>query len=239
MRTTLPGGSPNPTGAGSLSLNPMPQSYVAGGRSFSTTTAGCAPPCAISSNTAPTTRHPALCEPPDGFKVVYRLRQHQGRWCTTRQNLQAMLTNPMYLGHWTVNDSIVIRDNHPPIVDTAAFLQAFNRLSPVSLDGSPNPAYAPPRPKLPPMPPEQREDVYPLCPGLIVSDDAGGRRLNVRVHWIKTNNHYAYQLSSQPDDDCLWVRRAAFVDAVVCDELLRVLSTTYDFDAWHAAAHTR
>jgi hypothetical protein len=74
----------------------------------------------------PTVRHivangpyypaPGTCEPPPGFKVVYRLRQHQGRWCFSRQGLQTLLTNPLYLGHWTVNGSIVIRDNHPPLL---------------------------------------------------------------------------------------------------------------------------
>ena len=236
LRTQLPDGSPNPNWRRFAIFEP----YAAVVRAWWQTFLAC------DGLLRPTIRQivahgpyyppPGTCTPPEEFKIVYRLRQHQGRWCTSRQNLQAMLTNALYLGHWTVNGSIVIRDYHPALVDEQTFFAAFNRLSPVGLDGRPNPHFTPAQTNQPPMPPAARTDAYPLCPGLIFATDNTGARCQVRVHWIKSNHHYAYQLTGQPDGICLWVRRAAFVDAVIGDALLPVLATTYDFGAAEAAA---
>ena len=115
-----------------------------------------------------------------------------------------MLTNPLYLGHWTVNGSIVIRNNHPALVDEQTFFAAFNRLSPRASTAA-QPALLPRQHQAPAMPAAARTDAYPLCPGFLFAADNTGTRRPVRVRWSKTNHHYAYQLTGRPDDVCLLV----------------------------------
>jgi hypothetical protein len=146
MRDTQPDGSPNPNWRNFAIFEP----YAAVVRTWWQLFLD------YGGQLRPTVRHivehdpyyppPGTCEPPAGFKVVYRLRQHQGRWCTSRHGLQLMLTNPLYLGHWTVNGRLLIRNHHPPLVDEATFRRALDSLSPVNIDGGANPDYSPTHP---------------------------------------------------------------------------------------------
>ena len=56
-----------------------------------------------------------------------------------RYGLAYMLQNSVYIGHWTFRGVTISTDNHAPIVDVDDFMYAFNRLSPVTLEGEPNP----------------------------------------------------------------------------------------------------
>ncbi len=57
----------------------------------------------------------------------YRLR--------TRTAVESILTNPHYIGYWTVKSIVVRKDNHEAIVDYDTFMFAFNRLSKFTLEG--------------------------------------------------------------------------------------------------------
>src|SRR5207248_7802324 len=52
--------------------------------------------------------------------------------------LRQVLTNRAYIGYWVYMKEVVNTDNHEAIVDRNDFLYAFNRLSMIQLDGSPN-----------------------------------------------------------------------------------------------------
>ena len=59
----------------------------------------------------------------------------------SRHGLEALLTNPVYIGWWIILGDIVSRNNHEPIIDTEhayLFWYAFNRLSEYTVDGDKN-----------------------------------------------------------------------------------------------------
>jgi hypothetical protein len=78
-----------------------------------------------------------VCEKP------MRMLKRGNRYSPSSVALVAMLTNPIYLGHWMHKDRVVVWDNHPPIVSEELFYKAFNYLSPYTLTGEPNADYAP------------------------------------------------------------------------------------------------
>lgn len=57
----------------------------------------------------------------------YRLR--------TRTAVESILTNPIYIGYWTVKGVVVKKNNHEPLVDVDTFMFAFHRLSKYTLEG--------------------------------------------------------------------------------------------------------
>jgi DNA invertase Pin-like site-specific DNA recombinase len=52
--------------------------------------------------------------------------------------LRRVLTNRVYIGYWVYCGELVSTNNHPAIVDYDDFMFAYNRLSPINLDGTPN-----------------------------------------------------------------------------------------------------
>lgn len=82
-----------------------------------------------------------VAQPPDGFKLITNLNKK--RHFLSSRAIVLMVTNPVYLGHWMYLGAVHIWNNHAPIVDEATFFQAFNLISPVGLDGEPNPNYRP------------------------------------------------------------------------------------------------
>lgn len=52
--------------------------------------------------------------------------------------LRRVLTNRVYIGYWIYCGELVSTHNHPAIVDYNDFMFAYNRLSPINLDGTPN-----------------------------------------------------------------------------------------------------
>jgi hypothetical protein len=83
---------------------------------------------------------PQSCPPPPGFRAMYPLKRFKHGYCPGINGLAHMLSNAVYIGHWMLNDTITIRNNHPPIVPEDIFWKAFNYLSQVTLDGKPNPS---------------------------------------------------------------------------------------------------
>lgn len=58
--------------------------------------------------------------------------------CHSREALISILTNVAYIGWYLFNGVIVSKEAHEPIVSMDDFLYAYNRLSPITLDGTPN-----------------------------------------------------------------------------------------------------
>lgn len=87
--------------------------------------------------------------PPPGFiyptNLVKRSR-FTGKLILSQYALEQALKNAVYIGCWAVNRVIVDEHNHEPIIPLDLFMFAFNRLSPVTLKGEPNPHHTPQRP---------------------------------------------------------------------------------------------
>ena len=66
----------------------------------------------------------------------------EGPFGLSRQGLENMLTNPAYIGYWYHKEQgrspIILKNNHPAIVDEEDFWYAFNLLSPTTITGEPN-----------------------------------------------------------------------------------------------------
>jgi hypothetical protein len=60
---------------------------------------------------------------------------------STVRGLKMILTNPVYIGHWVVGDTIVRYNNHLGIFEMGDYMYALEHLSATFLDGSPNPYY--------------------------------------------------------------------------------------------------
>lgn len=60
---------------------------------------------------------------------------------STVRGLKLILTNPVYIGHWVVGNTIVKYNNHTGIYDMGDYTYALEHLSATYLDGSPNPYY--------------------------------------------------------------------------------------------------
>jgi DNA invertase Pin-like site-specific DNA recombinase len=76
-------------------------------------------------------------EDPEHAKLVQLTKNAKG-YKITRNGLGALLTNPIYIGWWYYKGRIVSKTNHPRIVSEDDFWYAFNRLSPVTIDGEIN-----------------------------------------------------------------------------------------------------
>ena len=177
---------------------------------------------------------PEQCPPPEGFRTAYRIHAHQGKRCIGKTGLRYMLTNAMYAGHWVVDNRIVIRDNHPAIIEPEMFMLAFNYLSDVTLEGLPNPDYRPnyvhARPSLDEIRPEER----PLCLGLMVAEDEDGSWLPVGSVWDGKLGYFNYLHVSRSKDVPLWRKRASYIDEAVTGLMLKNLKETFDFENWKA-----
>jgi DNA invertase Pin-like site-specific DNA recombinase len=180
---------------------------------------------------------PQQCVPPEGFKFVSRIRRFNGRYCPGRTGLVGILTNAQYIGHWLVNGSIVRWNNHPPIVDESTFMQAFNYLSSISLDGKTNHDYRGIQEHARPSKDEQRPVERPLCAGMIGSYDTG-EWSNVGTYWVEPLQHYTYTLWSNKDDKYVWSKAAPFVDDAITRMLQAKLVLTFNQDVWEEAVIT-
>src|SRR2546421_9054341 len=76
-------------------------------------------------------------EDPEHGKYVSLTKCAKG-YKITRNGLAALLTNPIYIGWWYFRGHIVSKTNHDRIVSDDDFWYAFNRLSPVTIEGEIN-----------------------------------------------------------------------------------------------------
>lgn len=180
--------------------------------------------------------YPEACNPPDGFKILYRIRQDRNGWCpTTVTGLVRVLSNATYLGHAMFQNTIVCWNNHPPIIDEETFFKAFNYISPVGLNGQPNPDYRSTQAQRRPSLEESRPADYPLLSGLIVAKWEGHWK-QVGTHWRGGRSRYNYAFycydgATHP----LWRKSAAWVDKIVITMMLGKLRQTFNGNHWDQA----
>lgn len=175
---------------------------------------------------------PAVCKPPQGYKVRYGFRRHGMGFFPSRTALTTLLTNAAYVGHWLVNGAVVRWDNHPAIVPTDVFTRAFNYLSEYTLDGEPNLDYRPFQENIRPSLDEERPVERPLCSGMIVSD-VDGRWVTVGTEYVKREQHYRYLLITVDVFEVYqWSKHADAVDHAVCKFLHERLHETFDSEVW-------
>jgi hypothetical protein len=143
-----------------------------------------------------------------------------------------MLTNATYIGHWITGNAIVRWNNHPAIVLPDVFMQAFNYLSPVTLEGHPNPHYRPFKQHTRPSREEYRPVERPLLAGIMYGAINDTWR-PVGTTWLKDLEHYVYvHTTPKPDEHRLWTKTAHFVDEAVVTRLREKIRTTFDSQAW-------
>lgn len=177
---------------------------------------------------------PDTCEPPDGFKIVYRIQHLKSGWHPARAALGAILSHAAYIGHWMVRGQIVRWNNHPAIVPEDVFMRAFNYLSPVTLDGYPNPDYRPIQPNTRPTLDDERPVERPLYAGLLYSQFDGEWR-KVGTSWVGVLQHYTYTFWAPTYvDQYVWSKAAKFVDDEITKLLLDKLRATFDIRVWQA-----
>lgn len=171
---------------------------------------------------------------PDGFRFVpsYRLRNYGKGYCLGDVGLVGLFSNAAYIGHWAVNDVIVIKDNHPPVLDEKTFFQAFNYLSAFTLDGHPNPDYNPYQQNARPTLEEHRRVERPLFSGMLFSE-VNGKIRRAATNYKSKFEQYAYAMyHPYPIESVLWWKRADFIDAGLSKLLLEKLEVTFNAEEW-------
>ncbi len=148
--------------------------------------------------------------------------------------LQNMLTNAVYLGHWVFKDRVVQWNNHPAIVSEDLFYQAFNYISPYSLDGSLNDDYAPRLGRRHSTKKKERGIYDPSYVGLVGSYYEGQWR-GATASWRKSMKMYAYTcayIDTADNQQYLWSRRADYFDNVIDEMLHAKLNATFNHEVW-------
>ena len=181
---------------------------------------------------------PLTCPPPEGYKVVFKMKKYGRGYCPGRKALIEMLTNALVIGHWSVNSTVVRWNNHPAIVDEETFWQAFNYLSRITLDGQPNPHYKPFSVNARPVLEEERPIERPLCAGMVFSLDRDEWR-KVGTVWIRDRQEYIYMLAERhPSEHIIWRRNAYFIDRAIISLVHEKLRATFDGDVWESTLAT-
>lgn len=175
---------------------------------------------------------------PLGFLFQTHIRKRSrstDKLIVSQYALKQLLTNAVYIGHWAHNGVIVQRHNHEAIIPLDLFMYAFNRLSQTTLEGDPNPDYAPQRPWVR-HDKAERTSPPPTYAGAVYSTDAPDiplRRLS--TNWQMKAQGYAYALFGK-NTKRIWYMMAAFVDRTIDALLLeRLKATTIDEAAWEQA----
>lgn len=177
-----------------------------------------------------------LRQVPPGFIWAKPLRMEKrgGVYMVGTVALENMLTNAAYLGHWVFRDSVVQWNNHPAVVSEELFYRAFNYLSPYSLDGTPNPDYAP---RLPQRITKSRKDRgvdEPTYVGLVGSFHEDRWR-SATATWTQSMQAYAYTVNYRDEADNphhLWSRRGDYFDLIIDKMLFAKLRATFDPEVW-------
>jgi DNA invertase Pin-like site-specific DNA recombinase len=169
-------------------------------------------------------------------------RGDNGMYYPKEQTLRDMFTNIAYIGSFVINGQI-IEHNHPGIVPENLFWQAFNLMSPVMPDGTPNPDY---RSRLSPKQqavrgPYRKPEIEasrgiqrPLYEGLIWSQTKRGDWRKAGVKWSERDNRYSYHFNESRADwgEPIWARSADLVDRYIDDRFLSMVSASCSEDTW-------
>ena len=176
---------------------------------------------------------------PPGFLCAKPLRmiKRGGNYTPGSLGLTNMMTNAVYLGHWIHKDHIVVWNNHPAIVSEDLFFRAFNLLSPYTLEGEPNPDYAPRLGRLHSTRKKQRIPPTAIYAGLVGSFYNEKWRA-ATVSWENSIQDYAYTVHYTDEVDIthlLWSRRCGYFDKALTERLHEKLHATFDSAVWQEA----
>jgi hypothetical protein len=112
-----------------------------------------------------------------------------------------------------------------------------NYLSPLRLDGSPNPDYRPVHQHSRPSLEKSRSVERPLCSGLLYGA-VNGATIRISTCWDKACQTYIYDLSTDDPlykaSHCVWNRRAFLIDEAVVYHLMKRLEYTFSEEGWEA-----
>jgi hypothetical protein len=145
-----------------------------------------------------------------------------------------LLTNPVYLGHWMHKGHIVVWNNHPPIVPEDLFYKAFHYLSPYTLEGKPNPEYAPRLGRIHSTKKKYENPSTGIYTGLVGSYHEGKWR-GATISWRKSIQDYVYVCNYMDLSDnmhLLWSRHCAYFDGALTRMLHEKLRKTFDKSVW-------
>ncbi len=183
-------------------------------------------------------RLPADMKNYSGFRASKKQGVYDEGFTMTRQGMKFLLTNPLYAGYWfNPLNGEWIADNHPAIVPPEHFWYAFKRLSPILLDGSPNPDCIQPSYS---RTSNNLEDAVGVFHGLLTTSDEA-LRVNRRVVNNDGHKELYYQLS-----DCrhgsnpvylLHIRAQEF-DTVLLPVLVQKLKDTKELEGYRQYGET-
>lgn len=174
---------------------------------------------------------------PKGYRFLPpRTMKNGGNgFCPGKDGLRSILTNAAYIGHWSVNDVIVRWNNHPAIIPLDMFMEAFNYLSQITLDGLPNRDYKPFFTATRPTKDVARPVERPLCAGMIFTEVAGKWKKAGTYYQTKWERYAYTVLNPPPLETVLWWKKASYVDEQV-ERLVRdELAATFNSEAWDTA----
>lgn len=180
--------------------------------------------------------------PPSGFIFPTNLEKRSsltGKLMLSQFGFRNVFRNAIYIGCWAVNRVIVDYHNHEPIIPLDLFMFAFNRLSPVNLEGEPNPHYAPQRPWVR-HDKRERQRPPPTYSGAVFSSDTpDGSLWRMGTHWQIKWQGYTYAVTDKDRIKSVWRVSASAVDEQI-DQLVldRLRLTTIDEATWQQAIAT-
>lgn len=175
---------------------------------------------------------------PEGFRTEMRVdyRSHvTGRLMPSMTNLDKLLTNVVYAGHWVHQGAIARFYNHEALVSEDLFLFAFNALSPHDFYGNSNPSYNPYRPYTR-HDKAERTEPPPTYGGLVFTNDIPDfPRRRMHTHWNSHNKTYQYAARDRRSK-LLFSVKASRMDSSLDTLLLeRLKATIIDEQAWQRA----
>src|SRR5581483_11923235 len=164
-------------------------------------------------------------------------RGENGQYYPSKHGLYQMFTNAMYIGHRPVNGKGVVWNNHEAIVDEGLFMQAFNYLSAIGLDGKPNPDYKPRVNHARPTRDETKGKPRPLCENYIVSKENDGDWRQVGITWDGRVKNWSYRFKERQHSDgseglALWERQARWIDTAIVEDLRHKMNASFHDDVW-------
>jgi hypothetical protein len=174
---------------------------------------------------------------PPGFAIHSNIRTRSrftGELVVHMDSLQSILCNATYIGCWAFHQVVVKKHNHEAIVPYDLFMYAFNKLSPVDLNGDPNAEYQPYRSTT-----RHNKSDRPVEPptytGAVFSPDIPDhplRRMSTQYHQESPAYYYLRDSYKQ-----LYLTIASDMLDRTVDEMLveRLKATTLDEDLWQSA----